>query len=151
MRCFAGKSRAACPQGDHVAAAAGHDEKITPAQPPDVRRGILYGCGIRGGHQGADIRKIGEKLGGTRERGIALPLKTLVSVDGIVQIFPKVCADALLDAIADDEERGSSESCGNRKKREEKLRSQTDFSHAGCLPLGMPHLERRTLDRGEDG
>jgi len=72
---------------------------------------------------------------------VALPFEALVGVDGISQIFPEACADALLDAVADNEKRGGSESSGDRKKREQKLRSQTDLSHAGCLPLGMPPLE----------
>ncbi len=121
---------AVCLQTEHVSGAAGHHEQVASALPPDFGGSVLNRRFVAGGHQGANVRKIGQQFGGPGERFLSLPLEAFVGANRVAQVLLNPGSHLLLYSVADDQERGGGKSGRNSQKRQQKLRSQPDWSHA---------------------
>ena len=93
-------------------------EQIAAFEPPQAGRGILD-CGlVPGCHQGAQIWQIGQQFCGAGECVFALILENLEGVHRIAQARKDFTANLFLNAVAYQEQGGTSEPEGNQQHGE---------------------------------
>ena len=118
---FRGKVAGTGLKSDDCARTIDEDEQVAARNFEDAGGFILDGGGVLRGHQGSEVWKIRDQLGGTQHSDFALLGKGLVGFHGIAKLIAKGLADAFFDIVADNQESSGRQARGNGEQREKKL------------------------------
>jgi hypothetical protein len=121
-------------QTDDGTVAVGENEKVTLAELVDAGGFVLNGCGVLGGHKGADVWQIGEQLRRAALTGFPLGFEDAIGFDGILQFLTKGFTDALFHAVADEQKSCRGKSRRDGQEREQEFGAQSGLSEQASLP-----------------
>ena len=113
----------------------GKNEHIGGNKAPDIRRRILDGRGVVGGHERFQVWQVCKQFRGACESDFALSLKIAEDHQRVVKVVCDLSLELDANASANHPQRGGDHACGDDEQRNQELGSQIQLEHVQITNL----------------